>query len=1021
MSPEASVPSTATTDATLADLRAVLARNDAEADHESAEAWIRAIEVSRKRLDRRDQPVVFIGEVGVGKSSLLAIAARLLVTSEDLPTDRASLKKQSLLAIGSGRTTVCEVRVRAADPKKDAGALGLEMEPVDELEFHQVVDVWAEDEWRRRQADSRTHEDSLPTPQEVSRALRMMAGYPERIETYRDGSAQRRRTVQPLDEIIPKFESALALAEHLRERIAISSRQARTWWWPDASETSLRNLKEKAELINAGNEPTAMLPIRMTFVVPSVHADVWAPSPVEFDRTFTLVDTRGLDAGVGLFGRSDLQEFVSDERALLVLCAPFKSAPGAAIRAFLVAVKEDARWRAALSRTLVVLLDQGDSEQVNGANGDRIVGQEVKISECRSELADLGLDAVTPAQWLAIDVLADSRERLLDVVHDRLTTVWRAEATELQRQIADAKDFLRRRGQTIRTQLQPEVDHRIREVLSARLSDGAPLREPLAGLFVAFEGTRYASVVYASCRRKGAYRNLNVYEAVKAEASRAMTAWLAPAVDEVLSCLAEVATKPGYAEVSDFISLRKQQFSDGRVQAVEHYASAVEVEVRSTLGAADDLWRRCCNEWGQGGGFKHQVLQHLGQWSKTQTYKAHQDLQSVREAIPFWPDVARPARAPQFTLHVRNLRALRQVDWTPAPVSLLIGANGAGKSTTLLVLRLLQLTFDRGLSDATRIALGGSHNLASWGKRDDEKVEVGLQVGAYRWQIALNPREASVDPIAEERLFDGQRIVFERDSFGALRYGDQVLVVEPGPIGLRALVDRGTVDVAVRSVATLLQRIGVYQDPDLALLRKEGADVTDNVGIRTRGENSLSVLHRWQQSESDEHRYAFVIGGMKAAFPASFSELEFQIAGKTLTARTLRPGSERVSWLADEANGVLQLLVLLCEVASAQEGGVVAIDEPENGLHPYALRVFLRKTEQWATQHHVTVVLATHSTVLLDQFSSKPEAVFVMSTDPSEVEKPISLSKMCNPDWLAGFKLGDLYEQGELGNNDDAA
>jgi predicted ATPase len=106
---------------------------------------------------------------------------------------------------------------------------------------------------------------------------------------------------------------------------------------------------------------------------------------------------------------------------------------------------------------------------------------------------------------------------------------------------------------------------------------------------------------------------------------------------------------------------------------------------------------------------------------------------------------------------------------------------------------------------------------------------------------------------------------------------------------------------------------------------------------------------------------------------------------------------------------------------------VVAIDEPENSLHPYALRAFLRRTSRWARQHKLTVLLATHSTVLLDELT--PEQVYVMKGTPV----PTRLDQLCNSDWLktfqfklennqyhlSDFKLGDLYEHGELGSNED--
>ncbi len=189
--------------------------------------------------------------------------------------------------------------------------------------------------------------------------------------------------------------------------------------------------------------------------------------------------------------------------------------------------------------------------------------------------------------------------------------------------------------------------------------------------------------------------------------------------------------------------------------------------------------------------------------------------------------------------------------------------------------------------------------------------------------------------------------------------------------------------------------------------------------MSVHGTNVLAVLRRWQDDRANEHRYRFVIEGLSAAFPNCFEELDFVEAGTTLAARVYQPGTELPTPLESEANGVLHLLVLLTEVAAAEDESVVAIDEPENTLHPYALRAFLRRTQRWARRHNISVLLSTHSTVLLDELSGSPDQVYVMKSAEPEKNMPIRLDDLCDPDWLAGFSLGDLYEQGEIGSNQD--
>ena len=305
---------------------------------------------------------------------------------------------------------------------------------------------------------------------------------------------------------------------------------------------------------------------------------------------------------------------------------------------------------------------------------------------------------------------------------------------------------------------------------------------------------------------------------------------------------------------------------------------------------------------------------------------------------------------------------------------------------------------------------------------DQDPGSLGLQIEPFdedemRREIALFAEDA-VNYLTEEHLHDGKREIFRRDSLGGFRYDNEL--IEPSPLlGLRVLMDRGVHEPAVRAIAAFLQRISVYHDPDLWGLRMQGSNSSDDRVLHTRGTNALALLRRWQQERANRNRYQFVLDGLNAAFPNTVEDMDFQEAGNTLAARFYRPGGELSTPLANEANGVLQLLLLLCELAHAEDESLVAIDEPENGLHPYALRAFLRRAASWARQHKVSVLLATHSTVLLDALSETPEQVFVMKTAEPDAPVPTALDDLCDRAWLEQFQLGELYGQGEIGSNED--
>jgi predicted ATPase len=1013
--PTAMAPTLATTaDAVLAQLEELrTAPSTTKQNRDTADAWHRSIDAAKAFLNDRAHNVVFIGTVGVGKSSLIGVLGSLLVGPP--PTDRTSLKDNSVLAIGSGRTTVCEVQIRAARVgEEEEGQVGLLLEPFSEADVKKEIAIYAEGEWRRRQASAgRAGEDDTdPTSQEVHRALRGMAGYAEYQETYSDGNLKRRRNVRPLDDVIPRFGIHEELAEHLIERARLSARTRTAWWFEGSSVASLKELKALFERVNQGLEPTAMLPQRLIVVVP----DPLPGSAAGMD--LTLIDTRGLDGKVE--ARRDLQKLLRDPRAIPVLCPPFKDAPGDALRALLTSMASDAELRQALPRTLLVLLDQGDAEQVNGASGDRDFGQELKIEECHVALESTGaLTRLDKVQILAFDALKDDRKRLLEAIDRRIEELRTQRESALAVQLADAQSFLSGAGDELLRPLRERVDRTIHETLAQHPLADAPLDQALLGLLSAIHECRYASVVYATCRRNGAYPRLDLYAAVRAQAATSATYWLEEPMQAVLSQLDTLLVDEALKRVGDYVRLRRRQFEEGQLKVIHAYAEKVGANVEQLL-TDDPVWIACCAEWGKGFGFKDRVLERLESWESRQIELTAHEHTEATTWIPILGEVRRKVEAPRFTLHVRNLRALRHASFNPEPVSLLIGANGTGKTTLLLMLRLLRVAYEFGLPEAVTRVLGGSSNLKSWGASDEEPIEIGLDIGEASYRIELIAREGSVDYLTRERFTDGKGEIFSRDSLGTFTHRGERL--DPSlQIGLRALMDRGVVEPALRRMAAFLQGIAVHAEPDLWTLRQQGSRTSDDRQMFFRGENALTLLRRWYLEHSSIHRYKFVVDGLKAAFPGAVQGLEFIEAGSTLVARIYRPGQEAPSPLANEANGVLQLLVLLCEVAAVEDGSVVAIDEPENGLHPYALGAFLRRTIQWARQHDLTVLLATHSTVLLDKVSENPEQVYVMKTETEGVPLPTRLDKLRDRDWLSGFKLGDLYEQGEIGSNEDEA
>jgi predicted ATPase len=379
-----------------------------------------------------------------------------------------------------------------------------------------------------------------------------------------------------------------------------------------------------------------------------------------------------------------------------------------------------------------------------------------------------------------------------------------------------------------------------------------------------------------------------------------------------------------------------------------------------------------------------------------------------------------------LTIHARNLRALRYLHWPLEGVSVLTGANGAGKTTTLLALKLIRAAFDRGLPEAVSIVLGGSYNLRHRDAPEGEAVELGLDVDDLSWRLRLIRSGSTVNYATHETLSQGTRAIFTRDSLGNLTYlGVLQELGAPAAelLGLRWVAETHGKDESAKRLSSIIRRIQVFHDPDLRKLRASGSQATQDRHLHSSGENVFTMLRKWRDKREDMPRFEFVNEGLRAAFPQLYDSLDFDTTAQTVNARVYRPNDEAPTPIHQEANGILAMLVLLAQVASADQGGLVAIDEPENSLHPFAIRRFIELTRSWSRRREITVILTTHSPVLLDKFNGEHDRVFVLDHDTLEQGHealPVPLVRLRDRDWLANYTLGELYTGGDFATNEPA-
>jgi predicted ATPase len=112
------------------------------------------------------------------------------------------------------------------------------------------------------------------------------------------------------------------------------------------------------------------------------------------------------------------------------------------------------------------------------------------------------------------------------------------------------------------------------------------------------------------------------------------------------------------------------------------------------------------------------------------------------------------------------------------------------------------------------------------------------------------------------------------------------------------------------------------------------------------------------------------------------------------------------------SDGTLRTMALVALLAQPESElpPVIVIDEPEIGLHPYALEIIAALVKSASV--HCTVVLATQSVGLVNHFAPEDIVTVTREKAQSEFERQNSATLAA---WLEDYSMGEIWERNLIG------
>jgi predicted ATPase len=361
------------------------------------------------------------------------------------------------------------------------------------------------------------------------------------------------------------------------------------------------------------------------------------------------------------------------------------------------------------------------------------------------------------------------------------------------------------------------------------------------------------------------------------------------------------------------------------------------------------------------------------------------------------------------SLTLNGFKSVRRLDSLAfGPRNVLIGANGAGKSNLISFFRLLSwaVASSPGSLQFYVSKVGGANALLHYGSSITPQIEASLE---FETDAGFNDYSMRLFHAAPDTLiFADEQYRFSRRGFptkapwrsfgGGHREANLIQASENG-------------DQTARVIRSLLRECVVYQfhnTSETARIRQRW-DVEDNRFLKEDGANLAPFLRRLRESEPTAYRR--ILETIRQIVPF-FGEFVLEPVGNTVLLQWRERYSDIVFGAHQASDGTLRTLALLALLLQPRQDlpDVLILDEPELGLHPYAISVVAGLLKSVAIEKQV--ILATQSMTLIDYFDLE-DVVVVDRPESESVFKRLSPEPL--KEWLEEYSLGELWEKNVLG------
>lgn len=346
-------------------------------------------------------------------------------------------------------------------------------------------------------------------------------------------------------------------------------------------------------------------------------------------------------------------------------------------------------------------------------------------------------------------------------------------------------------------------------------------------------------------------------------------------------------------------------------------------------------------------------------------------------------------------LLIENYKSIKHCDIKMGCLNVLIGANGAGKSNFIGFLKLIPAILDHRLQ-LTVGKSGGPDALLHFGRKVSDSIKGEFYFGNNGYKFYLEPT-------------NDNRLLFSREALWWNVSGD--IGVHSGHFESQA--DNHSSGVKQYTLPIMRRwRVYHFHDTSDSAKVKQIHRINDNEYLREDGSNLAAFLYRLKENHKNNYKRIVRTIQMVAPFFGDFN-LRATVNNPDFIELEWTEKNQDIPFKANElSDGTLRFICLATVLLQPEiyMPSAIIVDEPELGLHPYAISVLAALISAASNEHQL--IISTQSVELVNEFDID-DLIVVDRVEGASTFKRLEEAHL--QEWLEEYSLGEMWKKNLLG------